>query len=392
MKIFFISLFLIFFMISCDSNKKLTSHFKSRKTVILKKQSSHFIQEISFLFIIDTSSSMAPFNNKLAENINLFLEPIFTNYPHYNYNFAITTMTPSKWFSTGPEGANWPLFLKSNIRDCGDIDPSLFIHQASDVGRYFSYSVNDLQTYSIENLVCILSHNIQHAMGFDSSAESFFQSITYIVKKSHFDFKSHFFGKDKLLVLFFISDAWQGVDYNKKLLAGVPSPDKIISDDILNLLQSVMGSRSQNIRSYAVALDDRRRDQCGTERGGKLPTSYPFHLYRFIKKTNGFRISLCDAKWGNQLTDVFHSVSKVFHASDLYLDEVPKLDTLEVFLNNKKIPKSAKAGWRFSPETLSIKLAPDFDFMPYILDEKGQSIETNEFTIKYIPLNIELLF
>ena len=376
-QLFIVLFFILFIFSSCENDKKLTAYLKPLTEDHFKIGANRFINDVSFLFIVDTSGSMSEFNTHLSENVKLFLDPIFANFPYFNYNFAITTMTPSSEFKK-----NHPLFFNNElIKECG-LNPSLFSHTVN-VGSYLSYSIDDLQKFSYKQLVCIVSQSIKTAQGFDSATESFFQSISYIIDKADKKFKHNFFGKDKFLILFFISDTWEGVDYNS-IRDQFHAGDKIATDR-LNKIQSVMGGSVGNIRSYAVVMDDRRKDDCGEGNGG---SDYPFHLYSFIEKTQGLRISICDASWGKQLTDVFDDFRIAFFSRILYLEEVPQRETLEVFFDNKKVPKDTQTGWFFNPEGPSVVLGPQFDFYSYF---SGDSLEEAEVIVKYHPVNIEIL-
>ena len=387
MKKLWMSMFFILFIFSCDSHDKLTAYLKPVKEIELTMKKDNF-QDISFLFVIDTSVSMNDKQAILSDNIKLFLEPVFANYPYYNYNFSITTTTPSKKFSREHK----PLFLTNNT-PCNMFDLSVFVRHARNIGSYLRYTAEDLKKFSHEQLVCILSHNIASAEGFDEDEESYFQSISYIIERADSRFKSDFFGDDKLLVLFFLSDAHLGVDFRVRFTKEEEA-DKHIAQERLSLIQSVMGGTTQNIHAYAVTIDDKRQDTCGedyNERGSFPKNEFPFHLYRFIEMVDGFRTSICEKFWGQKLTVVFDDLKQFLYPRVFFLNEVPKLDTVEVFLNGQKLPKSIVSGWSFNPENLSINISSDLNFVSDIMDDRGTPIKDPIVTIRYNPVNIEIL-
>ena len=224
------------------------------------------------------------------------------------------------------------------------------------MGSYLHYSIKDLMGFNYEDLICVISHNMTHISG--DSQEPFFDSLFHIIKKSDQKFKKDFFGKDKLLVLFFISDQWGWYDkeYSNQIKPGF-SVQQIkdiadhFSEGTLRLLQSVVDR--ENVRTYAVVfnVDDhhRRAEICGKyeyfEKGlgddgtGRTIENYPYHLYSLIKKTGGFRASICKTDWGKRLANVFDDLKTSFAPRFFNLDDVPKLDTIEIFLNGKKNPK-----------------------------------------------------
>lgn len=375
----FFSCCFIFFLSACGSQNKLIAHFKPAKKVKLNMTRDAFLQDISFLFIVDTSESMMRFQTNLANNVNLFLKPIFVKYPHYNYNIAVTSMTPSAKFSS----LNKPLSLTgSTASKCG-FQVSSLTRSAGSLGSYIRYSINDQKKFSYDQLICLVSHNIVGAEGFDGMNESFFQSISYIINQSNGNFKNDFFGEDKLLVLFFLSDAYEGVDFKNR--GRSPDVAQEMAYEKLGLIQSVMGESHGNIYSYAVVTDDRTGEECGEANG----QDHPFHLYEFIERVKGFRISICDTEWGPKLTAVYHDFSESFYSKTLFLDEAPKINTLEVFLNGERVPKNPETGWVFNPENLSIDFGKKFDISTYTVD--GKTIRDYDVVIKYNPVNIELL-
>ena len=378
-------LFVIFFVLSCEKHEKLTAYVKPLKEVHLKL--THFINEISFLFLIDASGSMDKFNKTLAENIDKFLQPVLLNYPYYNYNFAITSLSPLRYFK---KRQNIFFFVDYDKNTKCGLNPSAFSRN-SNLGPYLHYSFKDMGVDNIGDLVCVLSHNITTIKG-DRGDEPHFDSLSYIVNNADSHFKQGFFGKNKMLVLFFISDSVGEDDTNYVLSAGRTNhseASEAFSEDQLKSLQSVTGhSGTKNIRSYAVVLDESQGDRCGEGEDSLFP--YPYHLYAFIRKTGGLKISICDNTWGRKLSNVFDDLKKILHSRVLlYLNEVPRLDTIQVIINNKEVPHDNQKGWYFNPHTLSIDTGLNFNFLSYADEEKAHL--NYDIIVKYHPLNIELL-
>ena len=370
------------------------------KEISFDMKQESFLREISFLFIIDVSGSMEVHNKTLSENLKLVLEPLFLNYSHYNYNFAFTSMSP---YTDLPEKYQ-PLQTQLSFDSC-PMDASLFTRSVN-LGSYFNYSSDDIKAYK-DDIICLLSKNITEAKG-NMGTEPYFESLSYIIEQADEKFKRVFFGEDKLLVLFFISDAWgqddgDYTDQIKKFFGNRKRAAEEIAKSKFNLIQSLMGSGLDNIRIYATVNDDKRKDKCGDiEKTGDTPENYPFHLYELIKKTGGLRVSICDSQWGNQLTDVFDDLKKAFYSLSFELSEVPKGDSIEVYMNDKEIPRDFKKGWSLNLEILSIEIGGEFDTFPYLKDtsdcEKRETSDQaesdsckNKIKIRYNPLNIELL-
>lgn len=385
-----ILLLLILCMSSCENYEKLTSYLKPSKELQLNVASTDFVKEISFLFVIDSSGSMNKFKETLATNIESFLRLLFREYPEYDYNFAITSMISTNRFN----GGKLPFSMKDIGYKCNITEmKNLFLKTTANLGSYLRYSSTHLKDFSTRDLICILSRNIELVELDNTGSEYYFHSLSYIIQESERKFKSDFFGDDKVLVLFFLSDA-VGTELNNRG-AKDTNAHNIIAGENLQLVQSVMKgngvvekNNTQRIYSYAVVPDEGVKDTCGES--DKSSYSYPKHMYSFIENTNGFRISICDELWGKKLVGLFDDLAGSFRTGTVFLNEVPKLDTVEIFFNNKKVPQDIKKGWSFNPENLSIKIGPNFDFRSY-LSEGDQLNEETNFKIKYNPFNIDLL-
>ena len=379
MKKLFLLFSFILFLIGCEDSQKITPYFKPKKEFKFNMSVSDLISEINFLFVIDTSGSMSSFNKHLSDNIQLFLNPILTNYPHYNYNFAITTMTPSQKFNFASQR---PLYLNFPFSRTCKVDPSV-ISRSSNIGHYLSYSPKLFRKVSRQQLICSLALNIQSAEGFDGGDESFFQSIQYITEQADSQFKTRFFGKNKFLILFFISDAYEGVDYDKLKKNQISNSADVIANKNFDGLKALMGM-GENIRSYAVILSEEEKDTCGEGSGGD---HYPFHVYSFIERTKGLRLSICDNSWGNQLANVSDDLLESLPTRALYLKDIPRIGTIEVFFNKKRVPKDLDKGWFLDIEKPIINFGPEFDASYYRSDTKSD----DEVVVKYQPVNLNIL-
>ena len=375
-----IYLLFVFSLLAChNKNEKLTSFLNPMKEVFLDLQDITQFNEVSFLFIIDTSGSMPSINRLLSNNIDV-LKSIFEEYPYYTYNLAFTTMSPKTYFQTIS-----PLFFDKE--SCG-LEESLKNSVDTDLGSYFRYSLREGKEIKPEDMVCIISHNIQSIKG-HSGTEPFFDSLSYIVNKSDKIFQSRFFGRNNVLIFFWISDAYgeDDKDYNYFLENGSHEEGaEVVSEKTWNMISSLKGE-SNNVRTYAVVRDNTENEKCSSTEGtGTSPEKYPFHLYRFIDKTGGLRISLCDGSWGTKLQNIYMNLRNIFVSKGFYLEEVPKIDSIEVFFNGKKVPRDRVSGWFFNPEDISIHIGDNFNAFSYPVSE-----DENIFTIRYQPINIELL-
>ena len=142
-------------MPSCDNYEKLTAYIQPAKEIEFDKNEFQLIQDISFLFLIDDSVSMDKSIKTLSENITLFLKPVFLNYPHYNYNFAITTLSELEFIDQDQKGQ--PIFVDNDRKTkCNNVIPSEF-SRTTNIGPYLHYSKENLKEINHEDLICVIS-------------------------------------------------------------------------------------------------------------------------------------------------------------------------------------------------------------------------------------------
>ena len=375
-------------MTSCDDNKKIISYLKDKKEIKVSLLDQNFIININFLLIIDTSGSMISFNLNLASNLNLFLEPILKEYPYYNYHFAFTTMSPKRGYNSEIK----PLYLEKFLDECGSSENLKF--KNSDIGGYLQYFYSFSKKSDIDTLLCVLNSNIQNIKGYDEGTESYFQSLDYIIENSDSKFKKSFFGKNKILSLFFISDSWKGVTYIKNLYNKTQDTNIQVAEDLgneyINKFKKFFDIQ-KNLRSYGVIHSAELFDNCDiSETTGDTRNNYPFHVYKFIEKTNGLRLSICDKGWGEKLGQVSDQFLSSFQLSEFFLDEFPKMDSIEFYFNDIKIPNDFEEGWFFDSERLAIKVGAKFNW-PHYISLTGKELSESTLRILYHPRNLQIL-
>ena len=371
----------VLLLAGCDDNKSLTPYLLPKKEFKLDLSYDEFINSISFLFITDHSGSMNDHRKHLAQNIALFLDPLLDNYPHYNYTFAVTSMGVK-------EKKESFLFIdtKHIANECF-INPSYF-SKGSQLGSYFFYGEGSQVSRSA--LICALAENVEVDMNLHD--ENFFKPIQYIAKKARGTFKSDFFGRDKILILFFISDAGGGEYVKRVKSSGTDSSvtADTMSNEILSQLEKFQMTE-ENIRVYAVVPPKKHKIGCKLDDtaialGGYTP---PDHVYSLIDKTEGLSLSICDTDWGKYLTDVSDNLLQSIPSRTAYLEEIPKNGTIEVFFNNKKVPEEPDTGWSLDKEKLAVYFGPNFDLSYYRTDSKFN--EKDEVIVKYHPMNLDIL-
>ena len=382
MKVLFCLVSLVVILASCSDSEKITPYWKPKKEEIFDMSVNRFIEEISFLFVMDDSGSMSEEKKILADQIKSFLEPLLERYPHYKYNFAITNM--KKDFDQVVK----PLFFNSKlIREKCSIDPFL-VSIKSQWGSYFSYSGQG-SLVSWDEMVCAVSHNIQDPNR-KTDDEVFFSSLRYISGKTDNTFQSQFFGRNKFLFLFFISDA-AGNEYRTRLNNNLSASDEM-AKKAYEMLGGLMENAVENVRVYAVIPPVKKPDgQCNLDdtaiKNGEYHSADP--VLSLIEKLGGLSLSICDIDWGAQLSQVSDSMLDAVSVHQvLYLEEVPKRGTIEVFFNDKPVEENPDTGWYLDRERLVIRFGEEFDPFDYAQFKSG---EESQVTIRYKPMNIDVL-
>ena len=377
--IFLISfLFFLVFVFSCDDNKSLTPYLLPKKEYKTEVVYGSFINSVSFLFVTDDSGSMSTHKKYLAKNVALFLKPILEAHPYFNYNFALTSM------GTREDSKLFHIDLSFVAGECS-IEPSLFIKN-SQIGPYFSYKGGGINTHS--DMICLAASNIQANRNF--ADENFFEPLKYIAKKTDTEL-SNFFGKDKILIVFFISDAG-GENYVGRLRGSknISLVAETMQKEALDWLK-YHGTNEENIRAYAVIPPKKRDIGCSLDDTATSGGAYtpPKHVYALVEKLNGLSISICDTQWGKHLTDVSKSLLQSIPAQTLYLEDIPQLGTIEVFFNNKKVPEDFEKGWFLDIEKQSVYFGPNFNLSYYKTDFTSNN--KDKVVIKYKPMNLDTL-
>ena len=385
MKKIFGLIFSFFIIAGCDDNKKVIPYLKEKKEVSAFINES-FVPDFSFLFIIDTSGSVTESEKEfLANNVSLFFQPIFEKYTYINYHIGFTTMSPKDYYED-----NLPLNATESKCEGSNI-------KKSNIGTYLSYSHSQTE-FNPDTLNCLLKENIKNIEG-GGDTERYFDSIDHILENLDNQFKKDFFGKDKFLTLFFISDhpKGEGGDYDKRSHGLTDNKDKEtigeeISNEYIDKFKKVFdfSIRNKNIEQklkvYGAIPDDREilDTNCVEGRG------YPYHVYKFIEKTKGHRFSVCDEIWTDNIKKVSDDFLSSIKIQKILLDDIPKIDSLEVYVNEIEIPRDLKEGWFLDPETLSINLGSEFDWS-YYLTKTFKNISETKITIRYYPLNPKIL-
>ncbi len=417
----------ILFLFACGKSPKLITTAKPLKKLVLE-ESYQLIKNVNFLFVLDTSGSMKTFREDMTRNFQYFL-PIIKDYPHYEYNFAVTTMSPVKVFDNSiitpfymmgksnvnhSVGTNNVLESKSFKEVC-KIGPDRFL-KTSHLGSYFQYKFSKAKSGDFKNFMCLLSHNINNAKGHQDGGDEWYFSALDFIMRTDTGVRTPFFDNNGLLVILFLSDAVGdlaikgfkntslGNPYRGNPYRSQPNRQAIpLNIDVkvaaikkgirygLNQFNRLIDYKGDsNIRAYGVIpREPKESSSCGEATYGVDKVNTPVHVYNFIEKTSGKYFSICDgSNWGKDLTVISEDLKEILKIQNFFLEEVPLISTIKVFYNNNEIPNDLDKGWYYDPETISIKTGVHFTTNEFI----GNKDNLEGFRIEYHPLNPQLYF
>ena len=355
----------------------------------------------SFLFVVDTSGSMREEIKHFASNIQIladFLESKASK--NIDYNFAIATMdvitNPSVKVLKSPLSASF-------ISSCGLVSQkeNEYVRKTHS-GNFLQFPAQNSTLYDKNVISCVVGKyltdvavNINEIVrksqaGSKSyvskgTGESYFEPLFELIRRStdvNDETKKSFFSLDTDLVIIFISDAAGGDLYMKN--KAIPNFSFEYSEKIYNYILQTKGDT--RFRAYGVIPVD--RTDCGgifkyddsvkTPRSGSV-LHFPRHAQQFIRKTNGQYFPMCLRDWGSYLTGITQDLEDFFQIRPIYLEDIPDLDTIEVFYAGEQISQDPETGWSYNIETNAIILGDLF--RNFSESEKGV------LEIRYYPFN-----
>ena len=111
--------------------------------------------------------------------------------------------------------------------------------------------------------------------------------------------------------------------------------------------------------------------------------------YQFIEQTNGLRLSIFDVNWSKKLELISNNFLSSIKLPEIFLEDFPKIDTIEIYFNQIKIPQDFEKGWFFNSEKLAIEIGSKFNWLYYLGQGEGQ-ISKNQLRVLYHPLNLQI--
>ncbi len=275
---------------------------------------SGYNPEVDILFIIDDSGSMSSYQNRLAENADIFMSQFF-NARFIDFHIGVTTSTETdSIFGSGSKASGGKLHRVGGLTyvDRQTPDPEVILMEMLDVGTSGSGTEKFL---SIPRLT--------------------FSELNLKTKNRGF------YRENAHLVIFVLTDT-----YDQTNLEPETTYDFLVD----------LKKGDQSKLHYAAAIITIEKDGCSPD-GSDLPIKLSKLAEYF--QGRGHRFNICQSDYGKDLARVATSI--VNAVSTVYLDNLPDVRTMRVFYGDKEIPNQEQGGWTYDYSLNAIHLSPEID-------------------------------
>ncbi|MCB9073480.1 MAG: hypothetical protein H6623_07645 [Bdellovibrionaceae bacterium] len=286
---------------------------------------------IDILWVVDNSGSMETSQSQVAANVLSFIDKF--KQTNFDFRIAVTTTEAYQALPLFTSDESW-----SRFRDGTDAT---------------GYSGIKIITPTTPNIEAVFDQNIKQGIN-GSADERGFQSLEAALLNTQN--RAEFPRAGAYLAVIFMTDeedfSWDGTANIQLDAYGNPnsiSDSRLISyQHYLDVLDQATGSTATK-KNYVVntiaIFDEACRAQLATEFAGRRIAD---RYAQLTDATGGVKASLCDDFSGilSSLSDTILEFSTKF-----YLDRVPNVDTLQIFVNDIEMPKE---GYVYSADDNSI--------------------------------------
>lgn len=296
--------------------------------------------KVDILFVIDNSGSMNAFQNRLAANIDLFLQEL-ARVDRLSYQVAVVTSGDTNTPHSSRTSGNMPSYAQ--------------------LGRFFKKEITepDFITPSTPNGLEMLKTRLMPGTN-GAAQEVFFESALNALLDPY---QADFVRDDAHLAIVFVTDAEDVSTTVTKdtLLQGLRSikdPDKLV------LAYGALIPSELSADELATRNSCRRDDQ-----------GPPVNIEAFIDELGGRMFDICSEEFGQELAKVGRDLSESIGQSSV-LDEVPDPSTIRVFAGDYEIPNHPLRGWVYMAETNELIFGNDIHLDDSIADKPIQVMYT----------------
>lgn len=278
---------------------------------IIKKFDRSFSPAVDILFVIDDSGSMSTYQQKLADNAQLFIDHFFKT-KFIDYHIGVITSSTGDSLSTADNG---------------------------ELVSYDGYNFVDRLTPEPGH---ILANLLDVGTGGDASEEFLYPIVLALSPNMSATMNRGFYRPNAQLAIFVLTDT---EDQGSRT-----------AEETFKFLSNLKGN-NQRYLHYAASIIEYDRPKCTGEADQPVPNK----LIRLasLHKDNGFVLDLCKQNYGKDLAIVARNV--IDSVSTIELDELPEIDTIEVTFGGEVVPNSQEDGWVYNPDNNTIFLSPNIE-------------------------------
>ena len=317
----FLSVITAFALSGCSSEALPKLEPYKKREILSKAVVQDFRSAVDILFIIDDSGSMQSHQNRLARNMNDFVQAFF-KVGFIDYHIGVTTSSPDQGSGFGSRRVTYGGKLR---RDGGvsyiersTVDGQSILNDYIRVGTSGDYQ---------EHFLDILTKALDPSINFENQG---------------------FLRADSHVLVVFLTDTDDQSGFTPS--GTLSRVTRLLNNDISRL-------------NVATALAIATGANCRSE-------MYPSKLEHFTQLVNGKIFELCSEDYGEPLALVAQSL--VGKASTISLEQIPDLSTLVLTYGSQVIPEDPVYGWSYNAETNQIFLGGKMDLKP---EPKGTSVQ-----------------
>jgi hypothetical protein len=285
--------------------------------------------KVNIVFVVDNSGSMAPYQEKMAQNIERFAETFFEN-SRIDYRIGVVPVFDSRYledktvYSSGVRKMN-PLGELIRLRGEGVPSNQLYI------------------TRDTPNKVEILKKTVQIGTQWGPEAEESFSPVVAILdSQTNVEKNQGFYQEDAYLAVVFLTDA---DDVSPGL-----SPDQFYS----MLVEAKNGQRNKIF--IAAAIPNRNNSSQSCSKDGQGPVD---SIPRLLAISGGITADLCSSDFGSKLANFGERIRREASSQRIPVGFEPDLKTLAVCYGPASAPSSVCGSGEAAEKAAGmVRLAP----------------------------------
>ncbi|MCB0368015.1 MAG: hypothetical protein KDD45_00905 [Bdellovibrionales bacterium] len=299
--------------------------------------------KVDILFVVDNSGSMKGYQQKLADNIELFANTFFDN-ARLNYHIGVVPVYDSKYLN------DKTVYATSGVRKMnplGELVPLKGLDSESSETKPL-YITRDTA-----NPKEVLKQTVLLGVQWGPEAEESFSPVLAVTDvQRNKSINQGFYQKDAYLAVIFLTDA-------DDVTPGLSGED--FYQQLVDLKQ---GDRSKVIIAAALPNIDKLSDSCKVDGRGPIQ-SFP----ALLSISGGIWANLCSDNFGQQLAQIGTELVQRVATQKLQLKYTPDITTLTVCYTNLDDCKGTEENpylqvlhrpqdYTFNPETNEILISP----------------------------------